>query len=95
MTEFVQLLRSFGNGLLTRDQLLAEVDRQLAAGRTDAVTMLALLDEEHARIGLPKAVHGAVARKILDWLGVSESGERRSVPSATAQPFKDPDPRPP
>jgi formylglycine-generating enzyme required for sulfatase activity/predicted Ser/Thr protein kinase len=87
MTDFVHSLHAFRNGNLSREGLFAEVDRQLSQPQADPVTMLAILDDEHAEISLPEEVHGALAQKILLSL---------SAPAPAASPglspvFKDTD----
>ena len=39
MSGFVQALDSYRNGNLSRDELLAEIERQLAAGEADAADL--------------------------------------------------------
>ena len=52
MSGFVQALRAFRDGTLTREKLLTEVERQLAEREMDAVSLLKLLNEEHSRTRL-------------------------------------------
>jgi len=87
MMKFVETLRAFRSGAVCRKQALAQIPPHLGDAGTDAIAMLAELDEEHARAAFPKALHAAIARKILDWLGVARAGEMR----AAAPPFKDSD----
>src|SRR5262249_3161060 len=51
----------------SKEKLLGEVERQLAERETDAVSLLRLLNEEHARARLPDNLHGAIAARILHW----------------------------
>src|ERR1700735_222146 len=81
MSGFVQALRAYRDGTLTREKLLMEVERQLTVRETDAVSLLKLLNEEHSRTRLPDNVHGAIAARILQF---------RDPPS----PFKLPSSRP-
>jgi formylglycine-generating enzyme required for sulfatase activity len=81
MSGFVQALRAYRDGTLTREKLLTEVERQLAEREVDAVSLLKLLNEEHSRTRLPDNVHGAIAARILQF---------RDPPS----PFKLPSSRP-
>jgi predicted Ser/Thr protein kinase len=60
MASFAHALRSFRSGALSRDQLIAEVERILADGRGDETWLLGTLDEEHTRVPLPAEVHAAV-----------------------------------
>jgi formylglycine-generating enzyme required for sulfatase activity/predicted Ser/Thr protein kinase len=81
MSGFVQALRAYRDGTLTREKLLTEVERQLTERETDAVTLLKLLNEEHSRTRLPDNLHGVIAARILQF---------RDPPS----PFKLPASRP-
>ena len=67
MSGFVQALRAFREGSLTREKLLMEVERQLAGREMDAVSLLKLLNEEHSRGRLPDNLHGTIAARILQW----------------------------
>ena len=62
---FVQALRAYRDGALTREKLLTEIERQLAEREMDAVSLLKLLNEEHSRKRLPDNLHGVIAAKIL------------------------------
>lgn len=68
MSEFAEALRAYHDGSWSTEQLLSEVDREVGEKRTDAVTLLAILYEENSRTELPATVHGALERKILQWL---------------------------
>ena len=74
MSGFVQALRAYREGALSREKLLTEVERQLAERQTDAVALLKLLNEEHARARLPDNLHGAIAARILHWRDPHPSG---------------------
>jgi formylglycine-generating enzyme required for sulfatase activity/predicted Ser/Thr protein kinase len=65
MSGFVQALDSYRRGTLSKDELLAEVERQLAAGEDDAGSLLAALNNEQARERLPGNVHIEIVRKLL------------------------------
>ena len=67
MSGFVQALRAYREGTLSREKLLSEVERQLAERETDAVSLLRLLNEEHARARLPDNLHSAIAARLLHW----------------------------
>jgi formylglycine-generating enzyme required for sulfatase activity len=67
MSGFVQTLRAYRDGTLTREKLLTEIERQLAEREMDAVSLLKLLNEEHSRMRLPDNLHGAIAARILQW----------------------------
>ena len=67
MSGFVQALRAYRDGALTREKLLTEIERQLAEREMDAVSLLKLLNEEHSRTRLPDNLHGAIAARILQW----------------------------
>jgi formylglycine-generating enzyme required for sulfatase activity/predicted Ser/Thr protein kinase len=67
MSGFVQALRAYRDGALTREKLLTEIERQLAEREMDAVALLKLLNEEHSRMRLPDNLHGVIAAKILQW----------------------------
>src|SRR5262245_43749989 len=79
MSEFLRTLRSFDTGSLSREELLAEVDRQLAENVTDPVTMLAWLDEAHGYAGLPDEVREQIAEKIHGSLGVGATNASYSA----------------
>jgi hypothetical protein len=65
MSGFVQALDSYRNGSLSRDELLAEIERQLAAGEADAGALLAALNNEQARERLPGNIHIEIVRQLL------------------------------
>jgi len=65
MSGFVESLESYRNGTLSKDELLAEIDRQLTTGAVDAGTLLAALNNEQARERLPGNVHIEIVRKLL------------------------------
>jgi formylglycine-generating enzyme required for sulfatase activity/predicted Ser/Thr protein kinase len=84
MSGFVQALRAYRDGTLTREKLLTEVERQLAEREMDAVSLLKLLNEEHARTRLPGNLHGAIAARILQWR--DPPSPFGSLPPQSAQP---------
>jgi formylglycine-generating enzyme required for sulfatase activity/predicted Ser/Thr protein kinase len=65
MSGFVQALDSYRRGTLSRDELLAEVERQLAEGVADSGTLLAALNNEQARERLPGHIHIEIVRRLL------------------------------
>src|SRR6202043_1295505 len=65
MSGFVQALDSYRNGTLSRDELLAEIERQLASGEADSGALLAALNNEQARERLPGNIHIEIVRKLL------------------------------
>lgn len=65
MSGFLQTLESYRNGTLSRDELLAEIERLLTAGEADSGTLLAALNNEQARERLPGNVHIEIVRKLL------------------------------
>ena len=67
MSGFVQALRAYRDGTLSKEKLLTEVERQLAMRETDAVALMRLLNEEHARSQLPDSLHGMLASRIMSW----------------------------
>src|SRR3984957_11201414 len=67
MSGFVQALRAYRDGTLSREKLLTEIERQLAERELDAVSLLKLLNEEHSRTRLPGNLHGAIAARLLQW----------------------------
>ena len=88
MSGFVQALRAYRDGTLTREKLLTEVERQLAEREMDAVSLLKLLNEEHSRTRLPDNLHGAIAARILQFRDPPSPFKlppTRSAPSNTAQ----------
>ena len=64
MASFAHALRSFSDGGLSQDQLIAEVERILEDGRGDETWLLETLHEEHTRLPLPAEVHDAVKQRI-------------------------------
>jgi serine/threonine protein kinase len=89
MSEFLRTLRSFDVGSVSREQLLAEVDRQLADNVTDPVTMLAWLDEAHQHAGLSYELREQIARKIHGSLGVAASQANHSASADATEFFTD------
>jgi eukaryotic-like serine/threonine-protein kinase len=67
MSGFVQALRAFRDGTLSKEKLLTEVERQLAEREADAISLLKLLNEEQSRARLPDNLHSAIAARILRW----------------------------
>ena len=67
MSGFVQALRAYRDGTLSKEKLLTEVERQLAMRETDAVALMRLLNEEHARERLSDSLHGVLATRIMNW----------------------------
>src|SRR2546423_13474120 len=65
MSGFVESLESYRNGTLSKDELLAEIDRQLSTGAVDASTLLAALNNEQARERLPGNIHIEIVRQLL------------------------------
>jgi formylglycine-generating enzyme required for sulfatase activity/predicted Ser/Thr protein kinase len=65
MSGFVEALDSYRNGTLTREELLAETERQLTSGAVDSGTLLAALNQEQARERLPGNIHIELVRKLL------------------------------
>ena len=67
MSGFVQALRAYRDGTLSKEKLLTEVERQLAMRETDAVALMRLLNEEHARARLSDSLHGMLSTRIMAW----------------------------
>jgi len=65
MSGFVETLDAYRSGTLSRDELLAEIERQLAAGEADPGALLAALNNEQARERLPGNIHIEIVRKLL------------------------------
>src|SRR3982074_3361120 len=65
MSGFVQALDSYRHGTLSRDELLAEIERQAASGEADSSALLAALNNEQARERLPGNIHIEIVRKLL------------------------------
>src|SRR5579862_4506001 len=83
MSGFVQALRAYRDGTLSKEKLLTEVERQLAMRQTDAVALMRLLNEEHARSQLPASLHGILSTRIMSWC---------APPSQVAEPVTESDP---
>ncbi len=64
MASLAQSIRSFRSGQLSREELFAEVDRILTAGRADETWLLQSLAEENTRTPLPSDIHDAVKQRI-------------------------------
>jgi formylglycine-generating enzyme required for sulfatase activity/predicted Ser/Thr protein kinase len=65
MSGFVQALDSYRKGTLSREELLAEIERLLASGEADSGALLAALNNEQARERLPGNIHIEIVRKLL------------------------------
>src|ERR1700761_497905 len=65
MSGFVETLDSYRSGSLSREALLAEIERQLTAGEADPGALLAALNNEQARERLPGNIHIEIVRKLL------------------------------
>jgi formylglycine-generating enzyme required for sulfatase activity/predicted Ser/Thr protein kinase len=65
MSGFVQALDSYRKGTLSKDELLADIERQLASGEADSGALLAALNNEQARERLPGNIHIEIVRKLL------------------------------
>src|ERR1700761_1020672 len=65
MSGFVETLDSYRSGSLSRDELLAEIERQLADGEADPGSLLAALNNEQARERLPGNIHIEIVRQLL------------------------------
>ena len=91
MSGLLQALRAHREGALSREGLLAEVERQLAERRMDAVSMLKLLNEEHSRAQYPDNLHGAIAARILHWRDPRPPGAGPPAPDNTQTIVIEPD----
>jgi formylglycine-generating enzyme required for sulfatase activity len=91
MSRFAQTLRQYRSGLLSRKQLLAEIESQLKERPADAEAMLAFLNTEHSGAELPADAYLELTRKIREWPRVWQSGEALLVPSDGAPPLRDAD----
>jgi hypothetical protein len=66
MSQFAQALRQYRSGLLSRKQLLAEIETHLAERPADAGALLAWLSAEHARAELPADTYLELTRQIRE-----------------------------
>jgi formylglycine-generating enzyme required for sulfatase activity/predicted Ser/Thr protein kinase len=76
MSGFIQALHSYRNGALSREEILDELERQLASGEADAGTLLAALNNEQARERLPGNIHIELVRRLLrrrDSVGLAQA----------------------
>jgi formylglycine-generating enzyme required for sulfatase activity len=89
MSGFVEALRAYREGSLSRESLLTEVERQLAARQVDAVALLKLLNEEHSRARLPDNLHSAIAARILHWRDPRPAAALPDQPNVTRMPGHD------
>src|SRR6059058_5867224 len=65
MSGFVEALDSYRKGTLSRDELLAQIEQQLAGGEADSGALLAALNNEQARERLPGNIHIEIVRLLL------------------------------
>ena len=65
MSGFTEALSSYRKGTLSKDALLAEIERLLERAPADSGAMLAALNNEQARERLPGNVHIEIVRKLL------------------------------
>jgi formylglycine-generating enzyme required for sulfatase activity len=65
MSGFVAALDAYRKGTLSRDELLAQIEQQLASGEADSGALLAALNNEQARERLPGNIHIEIVRKLL------------------------------
>ena len=91
MSGFVQALRAYRDGALSKEKLLTEVERQLAMRETDAVALMRLLNEEQARDQLPDNLHGVLATRIMSWCAPHASGSGSSTDADPTQSAPLPD----
>jgi formylglycine-generating enzyme required for sulfatase activity/predicted Ser/Thr protein kinase len=89
MSGFVEALRAYREGALSRESLLTEVERQLAGHQVDAVALLKLLNEEHSRVRLPDNLHTAIAARILHWRDPRPAAALPGQPDVTRMPAHD------
>jgi formylglycine-generating enzyme required for sulfatase activity/predicted Ser/Thr protein kinase len=78
MSGFVEALDSYRKGTLSRDELLARIEGQLASGEADSGALLAALNNEQARERLPGNIHIEIVRMLLR--------RRESPPAEPAAP---------
>jgi formylglycine-generating enzyme required for sulfatase activity/predicted Ser/Thr protein kinase len=91
MSGFVQTLDSYRSGTLSRDELLAEVERQLAGGKADAGALLAALNNEQARERLPGNIHIEIVRALLRRRETSVDLPTQRLPKIVALQLQDDD----
>src|SRR5882672_4727666 len=65
MSGFVAALDAYRKGTLSRDELLAQIEGQLARGEADSGALLAALNNEQARERLPGNIHIEIVRLLL------------------------------
>ncbi len=65
MSGFVEALNAYRNGTLSRDELLARIEQQVASGEADSGALLAALNNEQARERLPGNIHIELVRLLL------------------------------
>src|SRR5438874_12557565 len=65
MSGFVEALDAYRRGTLSRDELLAQIEQQLAQGAADSGTLIAALNNEQARERLPGNIHIEIVRQLL------------------------------
>src|ERR1700750_2665713 len=65
MSGFVETLDLYRSGTVSRDEVLTELEEQLAAEKADPGALLAALNNEQARERLPGNIHIEIVRKLL------------------------------
>jgi formylglycine-generating enzyme required for sulfatase activity/predicted Ser/Thr protein kinase len=64
-----RILQAFRGGQLSRDQVLSELDRELALPDIEPADLLGVLHAEHLRARLPPDLHSSIARRIWQQIG--------------------------
>ena len=64
MTSLIHALKSFQNGVCSKEELFDEVDQILKSERANEAWLLKTLNEENTKVPLPEDVHGEVQGKI-------------------------------
>lgn len=88
MVSLVRALRSFQSGVLSKEDLFAEVDQILEGGRADEGVLLETLEEENTKVPLPDDVHHQVQGKIEK---AAETRHMRNSEVPAAEDEADPD----
>jgi formylglycine-generating enzyme required for sulfatase activity len=88
MAGFARTLQSYRSGALSREELFAEIDRQLT-GEADIAGLLTILNEEQSRVRLPGNLHAEIARKLLQWREIPASGGAQAQARAPEGPARD------
>jgi len=91
MASLAHALRSFHSGMLSREELYAEVDRILGGGRADQEWLIKTLDEENTKVPLPPDIHDGLKSRIKQSAREGDTNAGNGGSSGGSEVFVDPD----